>query len=81
MSEQPVIGLRLKPGKPSASERAMVDHRWRRSACCLCLPASSRPRTAHRFSASVAKLARAVRWCRWAGRACPREVKALVLGA
>ena len=29
MSEQPVIGLRLKPGKPSASERAMVDHRWR----------------------------------------------------
>ena len=29
MSEPPVIVLRLKPGKPSVSERAMVDHRWR----------------------------------------------------
>lgn len=29
MSERPAIALRLKPGKPSASERAMVDQRWR----------------------------------------------------
>lgn len=29
MSERPVIAVQLKPGKPLASERAMVDHRWR----------------------------------------------------
>jgi uncharacterized protein involved in response to NO len=29
MSERPVIALRVKPGKPTASERARVDRRWR----------------------------------------------------
>ena len=35
MSDRPVIALRLKPGKPSASERAMVDRRWRASHLLL----------------------------------------------
>ena len=29
MSERPVIALRARPGKPTASERARVDRRWR----------------------------------------------------
>lgn len=29
MSEGPVIALRVKPGKPTAGERARVDRRWR----------------------------------------------------
>ncbi|OOG46509.1 NnrS family protein [Polaromonas sp. A23] len=35
MSERPAIALRVSPGKPSASERARVDRRWRASHLLL----------------------------------------------
>ncbi|WP_341922107.1 NnrS family protein [Polaromonas sp. YR568] len=35
MSERPVIALRVRPGKPTASERARVDRRWRASHLLL----------------------------------------------
>ncbi|WP_096696503.1 NnrS family protein [Polaromonas sp. AER18D-145] len=35
MSERPVIALRVRPGKPTASERASVDRRWRASHLLL----------------------------------------------
>ena len=35
MSERPVIALRVRPGKPTASERARVDPHWRASHLLL----------------------------------------------